>query len=263
VVRAWRGPARAAAAALLLALAVRGSVVEPFAVPTGSMAPTLLAGDVVLVWRAAYAVRLPFTAVTLLARPGPRRGDVVAFREPGGGGRLLVRRVVGVAGDEVALRDQVLVVNGVAQPRLEAGELAYLEPAGEGAAPRRDTCRRLVESLARGPLAPPAGAGEAAAAAAFARGAGAGVARHQVLQCRRVRPGREEGPFGPVAAGSVLVMGDNRDRSGDGREGAGWQVPLADVVGRVALVTWRRDPSGRPGDEAGTPWIERLFKPVE
>ncbi len=264
---------RTAAAALLVAVLLRGSVVEPMAVGGAGMAPALLPGDVAVVSRLAYALRLPFTRVALWEWPGPRRGDVVVVRDPRRPGQRLAGRVVGLPGDVVALREQRLLVNGVAQPRTELGELAYLEPggAGGGDGPRRDTCRRWRETLALGavgPIALPggaedAGAGPDPAAAAWARAAAGGTMSHDLLQCRRVRAGRGEGPFGPVRPGHVFLLGDNRDRSDDGRADGGWEVPLADVEGRVALVGWAWGPD--PATPAGRPGLrtDRLFKPVE
>jgi len=252
-----------ALAALAVAALLRGSVVEAFSVPGGSMVPTLRPGDLVFVSRLAYGVRLPFTRVAVLPLPGPQRGDVVVFSDPRRPGQHLVKRVVGVAGDVVELREQRLLVNGVAQPRAELGELSYLE-AGEGAAPPRlDTCRRWREALATGPVAPPPAEEPEAMADAWSRAAAGGVSTHEVLQCRRVRPGRREGPFGPVRPGHVFVLGDNRDRSDDGRTDGGWQVPVDEVVGRVALVGWGWGPAeASPGAGSGLR-TDRLFKPVE
>ena len=264
---AGRGRARelltTALAALAVAALLRGSVLEVFHVAGGSMVPTLRPGDLVLVSRLAYGVRLPFTRLTVLELPAPRRGDVVVFRDPRHPEQRLVKRVVGVAGDVVELREQRLLVNGVAQPRAELGELTYLE-AGEGAAPSRlDACRRWREALATGPVAPPPVEEPEAMAAAWGRAAAAGVSTHEVLQCRRIRPGRREGPFGPVRPGHLFVLGDNRDRSDDGRADGGWQVPLAEVEGRVALVGWGWGPAeAAPGAGSGLR-MDRLFKPVE
>jgi signal peptidase I len=243
---------------------LRAMVAEPFSVPGGSMAPTLLEGEVVAVSRLAYGLRLPFTGITLLPFATPRRGDVVVFRDPRDRTRLLVRRVIGLPGDRVELREQLLFVGGVAQPRLATGEFTYAEADEASGRERTDTCRRFREMLALGPLAGDAAAGPAEQAEAWLRGASAGVMGHDLLQCRRVRAGRTEGPFGPVRPGHLFVLGDNRDRSNDGRDG-GWELPVEEVVGRAALVAFSWGPGGwwfRPGSGQGVR-IDRLLKPVE
>jgi signal peptidase I len=256
----WRTYAEAVAVAVVAALAVRALVVEAVRVPSGSMAPTLLAGDRVLVSKLVYGVPIPLSGVRLGGAP-PRRGDVVVFESPRAPAVDVVKRVVGVPGDVVELRDEVLVVNGVPQPRAPDGELTSEEPGGEGRPVRRETCRRWRESIARGPL-PPADDGDPAALEArWQAAAAAGVATHGVLQCRPSRLASREGPFQVVAPDHLFVLGDNRDRSTDGRDAGGWQVPLDRVKGRADLVffSWgARGASGRRG-----PRFERLFKPVE
>jgi len=233
--RAGRGLAGTTLAALAVAALLRGAVVEAYLVPGGSMVPALRPGDLVFVSKLAYGVRLPFTQETVLALPGPRRGDVVVFRDPRQPGQRQVKRVVGLAGDVVELREQRLLVNGVPQPRAELGEFSYLEPGDDGdGPPRRDTCRRWREALAAGPVAPPPADDPEALASAWARAAADGVATHDVLQCRRARAGRREGPFGPVRPGHVFLLGDNRDRSDDGRTG-GEGSGLDDQPGLVQL----------------------------
>jgi signal peptidase I len=249
---------------LAVVLLLRTMVAEPFAVPGGSMAPTLLAGEVVAVSRLAYGLRIPFTRLTLLPFASPRRGDVVVFRDPRDRDRQLVRRVIGVAGDVVELREQLLFVGGVAQPRLPRGEFSYAERDETSGALREDTCRRHREMLALGSLEGDPREGPEEQADAWSRAGAAGVVGYDLLQCRRVRAGRGEGPFGPVRSGHLFVLGDNRDRSNDGRNG-GWQVPVEDVVGRVALVAWSWGPGGwwfGAGSREGVR-IDRLLKPVE
>jgi signal peptidase I len=259
----WREYGEAMIVAALLALAVRAFVVEPFGVPSGSMAPTLLSGDHVFVSRLAYAIRLPFTRLRLLELGAPRRGDVIVFESPRDRSLDLVKRVVGVPGDVVELREQVLYVNGVPQPRAAAGDVAYEERSEETGAPFLDTCRRYHESLAKGPLERPDPDVEGAAEARWQAAAADGVASYEVMQCRRARLAAREGPFEVVRPGHVFVLGDNRDRSADGRSAGGWQVPLGNIHGRVERVFWSWGLGGGRARERAGLRIERLFKRVE
>lgn len=97
---------------LLLLTVTRTSFANHYSVPSGSMEPTLMPGDRVLVDMRAYGLRVPFTDLALTAQSPPRRGDVAIFKSPRDGERL-IKRVVAVAGDVVSLRDGRLTVNDV------------------------------------------------------------------------------------------------------------------------------------------------------
>jgi signal peptidase I len=257
----WREYARAVVGAVAAALLLRGCVVEPFRVGSGSMAPTLVSGDQVVVSKLAYGLRIPFTRARLVSFGAPRRGDVVVFAR--GGGPEQVKRVVGLPGDVVEIRDQVLHVNGVPQPRTAAGDWSYEERSEAAGGWWRDTCRRYREALATGPIARPASELPADVEASWQAAAGQGVASHDVLQCRRARLAAREGPFDVVQPGHVFVLGDNRDRSSDSRTEGGWQVPLGDLRGRATAVWWSWGRGGVGWSDAGGLRIERLFKAVE
>ena len=257
---AWREYAEVIAAAILVALLLRAGVVEGYRIPSGSMAPTLLVGDHVLVSKLAYGLRVPFTRLRLGGAP-PRRGDVVVFESPRVPGLDVVKRVVGVPGDVVELRDQVLWVNGVPQPRTSDGEVAYEERAEDGGGVFLDTCRRAREALARGRLASGDGRDPATVEASWQAAAAEGVATHDVLQCRPARLAGREGPYPAVAPGHLFVLGDNRDRSADSRGAGGWQVPVERVKGRVSLVYFSWGAGGALGGRG--PRLDRLFRRVE
>lgn len=96
---------------VLLLCAVRSSLADWNDVPTGSMRPTILEGDRVFVNKLAYDLKVPFTTWHLAEWGNPQRGDIVVFYSPHDGERL-VKRVVGVPGDRIELRDNVLFLNG-------------------------------------------------------------------------------------------------------------------------------------------------------
>ena len=94
-----------------LMLAFRSSFADHYHVPSGSMEYTLMPGDRVVVDKTAYGIRIPFTTIDLFGAATPARGDVVVFDSPSNGDRL-IKRIVAVGGDVVALNDGRLAVNG-------------------------------------------------------------------------------------------------------------------------------------------------------
>jgi signal peptidase I len=90
---------------------LRTAIADWNPIPSGSMRPTLLEGDVVLVDRTAYAIKLPLTDISLARLAEPARGDVVTFTSPRDGVRL-IKRIVAVPGDVVQMRDEALYING-------------------------------------------------------------------------------------------------------------------------------------------------------
>jgi signal peptidase I len=100
--------------AILLAVLIRGAVVQAFKIPSGSMLPTLQIGDHLLVSKFLYGVRIPYTAARLAAIRPPRRGDIVVFAYPVDDSKDFIKRIIGVPGDRVEIRDKKIFVNGQA-----------------------------------------------------------------------------------------------------------------------------------------------------
>ena len=111
VVSGWRENVEAVLIAVLLALFIRTFVVQAFKIPSGSMMDTLLIGDHILVNKFAYGIDVPFLHIPLLDGKKPGRGDVIVFKYPGNPDKDYIKRVVGLGGDVIAVRDKQLYVN--------------------------------------------------------------------------------------------------------------------------------------------------------
>ena len=101
---------------ILVVFLLRSFLFEPFKIPSGSMKPTLLVGDLILVNKYYYGVRLPVINKKIVANHEPQRGDVMVFRYPKDTSTDYIKRVIGVPGDEISFREQRLYLNGVLAP---------------------------------------------------------------------------------------------------------------------------------------------------
>ena len=204
---------------VLVLCTFRSSVADWNDVPTGSMNPTILEGDRIFVNKLAYDLKVPFTTWHLATWGEPGRGDVVVFYAPDG--TRMVKRVVGLPGDTVALRHNVLHVNGRAARYGPADPRVVAQMAG------RPGGRYATESVAAGSEGDGAGTGAAAP--------------HPVMTLPGVYSTKRS--FGPVTvpAGRYFLMGDNRDNSLDSRY---WGFVARDqIVGRASGVAMSLDPS--------------------
>src|ERR1700693_2665390 len=102
---------------ILIVFLLRSFLVEPFKIPSGSMLPTLLVGDFILVNKFTYGIRIPIVNAKVVDIHLPLRGEVMVFRYPENPSLDYIKRVVGVPGDQVAYVGKKLLINGVEQPR--------------------------------------------------------------------------------------------------------------------------------------------------
>ena len=107
---------------ILIVFLLRSFLVEPFKIPSGSMIPTLLVGDFILVNKYTYGIRLPILNTKVVELNRPQRGDVMVFRYPEDPSLDYIKRVVGLPGDKVTYRDKRLSINGQEVPLKPDGE---------------------------------------------------------------------------------------------------------------------------------------------
>ncbi len=191
---------------ILIVLLIRSFIAEPFKIPSGSMIPTLLVGDFILVNKYAYGVRLPVFNTKILGVGEPKTGDVVVFRFPNDESLDYIKRMVGVPGDEIVYRNKILYING--EPMAQVDKGLYV---GQGSSSRHTSNQLREEDLA-------------------------GV-KHEILINRSANFAGEM-RFN-VPTGHYFVMGDNRDNSNDSRY---WKfVPEENLVGRAFFIWFNWD----------------------
>lgn len=222
------------APAILVVMLIRSMLFEPFRIPSGSMVPTLAIGDHILVTKYSYGLRWPLTRIPIGELEVPDRGDVVVFVFPGSDldrqtgepalGRWLdvpvpgitvdyVKRVVGQPGDTLEVRENVLFINGRAQPQSTSEPLEFVDDSCDA-----HPTTQHEEDLEGRP--------------------------HAILTTSRY--GGRMPDFGPVTVpeGHIFAMGDNRDHSSDSRV---WGfVPLRNIKGRARFV-WLSYDQCKPG----------------
>ncbi len=199
----------------LIVLILRAFLVEPFRIPSGSMIPTLLVGDFILVNKFDYGIRLPVINRKIIGLGDPQRGDVVVFRYPEDPSTPFIKRVVGLPGDRVQYKDKHLYINGEAVDY--DGPSLYV---GVKSAAMHTGAEKYVEHL--------------------------GEHAHDIIVTPRAYSFDWEGT---VPAGSYFVLGDNRDNSRDSRF---WGfVPDENLIGR-AFIIWMNWDKGIDTGRIGT-----------
>lgn len=198
------------AIAIILALLIRTFVVQPFKIPSGSMIPTLLIGDHLLVSKFIYGTKIPFAEKKVFPIEPIKRGDVAVFlypnyeRDPQKEGLDYIKRVVGLPGDSIDIKGRNLYINGEKIPLRYIGE--YIDERSG------DVFDKYEEDLF----------GE----------------KHEVIYMKG-KDSTDRGrvlPVKSVPEGHVFVVGDNRDSSFDSRF---WGfVPIQSIAGRAFMVHW-------------------------
>ena len=200
---------------ILIVFLLRSFLMEPFKIPSGSMIPTLVVGDFILVNKFTYGVRLPIINKKIVNIGGPERGDVMVFRYPEDPSLDYIKRVVGLPGDKIAYVNKKLFINGLEQPRQPLPD--YLNPE------RIHYSKRFLEKTG-GVEHPILIEDEVAAAVPFAR----------QFPFRENCHYNDEGVVCTVPSGNYFMMGDNRDNSSDSRV---WGfVPDENIVGRAFFI---------------------------
>jgi signal peptidase I len=212
---------------ILVVFLLRSFLFEPFKIPSGSMIPTLLVGDLILVNKYHYGVRLPVINKKIIANHDPARGDVMVFRYPVDPRVDYIKRVVGIPGDEITYTNQKLSVNGKEVPLQSQGEF-YNEDRLRYSPMFSEKLGEVEHRILVDPKAP-----------SFFGGMPKTFPMHE--NCRY----NAEGVTCKVPAGHYFMMGDNRDDSQDSRF---WGfVPDENIVGRAFFVWMNLSNPGRIG----------------
>ena len=222
----------------LIAMGIRTVAFEPFNIPSGSMIPTLLIGDFVFVSKYSYGYShfsIPFSPPLFSGRifgSYPHRGDVVVFRNTRNTSEDWIKRVIGLPGDHIQVKQGQLYINGTEVPRVSAGDFDSSDENGG-----HILTKEYIEALPNGP-------------------------KHPLLKytddARIVADDLDPNNTDEyvVPDGDLFMMGDNRDNSADSRfmNGLGF-VPLENVIGRAQFIFFSFD--------AVHPWWEFWTWPTE
>lgn len=211
----WADYARSFFPIFLIVLLLRSFLFEPFKIPSGSMMPTLLIGDFILVNKFEYGLRLPVIHTKIWENKLPDRGDIVVFRYPKDGKTPYIKRVIGLPGDKVVYKNNVLYINDVAASQ---EMIEQYKPVGTWKKENSNQVNIMsLEKLS-------------------------GI-EHNILD-RENYSGLLSGPFEiRVPKGQYFVMGDNRDNSADSR--AWGFLPESHLMGEAFMIwmnwDWEND----------------------
>jgi signal peptidase I len=232
--------------AILIAMVVRSVAFEPFNIPSGSMIPTLLIGDYLFVSKYSYGYSrysLPFGLPLIPGRiffRSPERGDVVVFKLPTDNSTDYIKRLVGLPGDKIAVRNGILQINGQPVKREKIADQQY--PKGSRLLPVQE----YVETLPNG-----------------RQHLIYEMSDSQDLDNWPICPDRSRSCEFTVPAGQFFAMGDNRDDSQDSRVIG--PVPAENLVGRAEFIFFSTNGSARLWEIWNWPFAiryDRLFTAI-
>jgi len=200
---------------IVVVFGLRSFIVEPFKIPSGSMIPTLLVGDFILVNKFAYGIRLPVIDKKIIPVGEPQRGDVMVFRYPANPSLDYIKRVVGLPGDRVEYINKRLTINGTPVVTEAAGDYLHTD--------RLYYSKQFRESL-----------GTVEHSILNEADAPARVTQFMNYPNRANCNYTSDGVRCTVPEGHYFMMGDNRDASADSRV---WGfVPEANIVGKAFFI---------------------------
>ncbi len=211
---------------ILIVFLLRSFLVEPFKIPSGSMLPTLIVGDFILVNKFTYGIRLPIINQKVIEIGKPKRGDVMVFRYPKDPSVDYIKRVVGLPGDRIEYNNKRIFINGSEIRREAAGEFSNRRQVSFVKQYREMLGDRPHLLLIEDDAPPILGPGES-------------------FPYRENCSYTREGVTCTVPAGHYFVMGDNRDNSQDSRV---WGfVPDENIVGKAFFIWLNLNELGRFG----------------
>ncbi len=224
---AWLEIAKSFFPVIAIVFMVRSFLVEPFKIPSGSMIPTLLIGDFILVNKFTYGIRLPVVNKKVVDISEPQRGDVMVFRYPEDTSVDYIKRIVGIPGDKVMYKGKRLTVNGQVVPTEDAGNYVDTDALTSHPMQIEDLGSHIHRTI-QNPMVPSVSMGNV------------GDFPHRE-NCTIA----EDGFTCTVPAGHYFMMGDNRDNSKDSRY---WGfVPDENIVGKAFMIWWHLGKFSRIG----------------
>lgn len=206
---------------ILIVFLLRSFLVEPFKIPSGSMIPTLLVGDFILVNKFTYGIRVPVINTKIVEMSRPKRGEVMVFRFPENPSVDYIKRIVGLPGDRITYRNKRLFINGAAVRIEPDGEFVYVEPGLSYVQAQRfiEVLDSRVHSILINPDLP-----------------GVHLGGVRPFPFRENCAYNDEELSCTVPADHYFAMGDNRDSSSDSRY---WGfVPDKNIVGKAFMIWW-------------------------